>query len=122
MLASRVLWEAIRALPTVGVIRHDERRRLYDIAWPMGVIAALTPSTNPTSTVIFKTLIAVKARNALVGARETRGTDTAERRHAEIEFAIPCFPRILDQRHKEEIHGTRGGQRTMTHQVDAELP
>jgi len=68
VLASKILWNAIKDIPTVGVIRHDERKRLYDIAWPMGVVAALTPSTNPTSTVIFKTLIAVKARNAIIAA------------------------------------------------------
>lgn len=66
VLASRLLWDAIKEIPTVGVIRHDARRRIYDIAWPMGVVAGLTPSTNPTSTVIFKVLIAVKARNAIV--------------------------------------------------------
>ena len=63
---SRVVWESIRDLKTVGVIRHDPDRRLYEIAWPMGVIAALIPSTNPTSTAFFKILIAVKARNAIV--------------------------------------------------------
>ncbi len=63
---SRVVWESIRGLKTVGVIRHDPDRRLYEIAWPMGVIAALVPSTNPTSTTFFKALIAVKARNAIV--------------------------------------------------------
>jgi acetaldehyde dehydrogenase (acetylating) len=68
VLASKVLWDAIRDIPTVGVIRHDEKHKLYDIAWPMGVVAALTPSTNPTSTVMFKILIAVKARNAIVVA------------------------------------------------------
>ena len=66
VLASKILWEAIKDIPTVGVVRHDPQRRIYDIAWPMGVVAALTPSTNPTSTVIYKTLIAVKARNAIV--------------------------------------------------------
>ena len=66
VLASRLLWDAIKDIPTVGVIRHDARHRIYDIAWPMGVVAGLTPSTNPTSTVIFKVLIAVKARNAIV--------------------------------------------------------
>lgn len=66
VLASKILWEAIKDIPTVGVVRHDPQRRVYDIAWPMGVVAALTPSTNPTSTVIYKTLIAVKARNAIV--------------------------------------------------------
>jgi len=63
---SRVVWESIRDLKTVGVIRHDPDRRIYDIAWPMGVVAALIPSTNPTSTAFFKTLIAVKARDAIV--------------------------------------------------------
>jgi acetaldehyde dehydrogenase (acetylating) len=63
---SRVVWESIRDLKTVGVIRHDPARRLYEIAWPMGIVAALIPSTNPTSTTFFKALIAVKARNGIV--------------------------------------------------------
>ena len=64
--ASRAVWASIQDLKTVGVIRHDPAHRLYEIAWPMGVIAALVPSTNPTSTAFFKALIAVKARNAIV--------------------------------------------------------
>src|SRR3970282_1023377 len=48
--------------------QHDPQKRVYGIAWPMGVVAALTPSTNPTSTVMFKILIAVKGRNAIVVA------------------------------------------------------
>jgi acetaldehyde dehydrogenase (acetylating) len=68
VLASKVLWESIRDVATVGVIRSDAAKKIYDIAWPMGVIAALIPSTNPTSTVIFKALIAVKARNGIVMA------------------------------------------------------
>jgi acetaldehyde dehydrogenase (acetylating) len=65
---SRLVWESIRDLKTVGVIRHDSNRRLYEIAWPMGVVVALVPSTNPTSTAFYKALIAVKARNAIVFA------------------------------------------------------
>jgi len=68
LLTSQLLWEAIKDIPTVGVIRSDPAKRIYDIAWPMGVVAALTPSTNPTSTTMFKTLIAVKARNGIVVA------------------------------------------------------
>lgn len=64
--AARNVWESIKDIKTVGVIRVDEKRKIYEIAWPMGVIAALTPSTNPTSTVIYKILIAVKARDAIV--------------------------------------------------------
>ena len=63
---SRRVWESIRDLRTVGVLRHDPQRRLYEIAWPMGVVAALVPSTNPTSTAFFKCLIAVKSRNAII--------------------------------------------------------
>ena len=68
LLSSQLLWEAIKDIPTVGVIRSDPQKRTYDIAWPMGVVAALTPSTNPTSTVMYKILISVKARNAIVVA------------------------------------------------------
>ena len=66
--ASRMVWNSLRDMKTVGVIRHDPERRLYEIAWPMGVIAALIPSTNPTSTTLFKALIAVKARDAIIFA------------------------------------------------------
>ncbi len=65
---SRAVWESIRDLRTVGVVRHDVERRLYEIAWPMGVVVALIPSTNPTSTALFKSLIAVKSRNAIVAS------------------------------------------------------
>lgn len=68
VLSSKILWDSIKDIPTVGVIRHDSKKKIYDIAWPMGVVAALTPSTNPTSTTMFKILIAVKARNAVVVA------------------------------------------------------
>ncbi len=65
---SRNVWESIREVRTVGVIRHDPAHRVTEIAWPMGVVAALVPSTNPTSTAFFKCLIAVKARNAILVA------------------------------------------------------
>jgi len=64
--ASRNVWESIKDIKTVGVIGRDDARKIIEIAWPMGVVAALTPSTNPTSTVIYKILIAVKARDAIV--------------------------------------------------------
>jgi acetaldehyde dehydrogenase (acetylating) len=64
--ASKNVWESIKDIKTVGVINHNAEKKIYEIAWPVGVIAALTPSTNPTSTVMYKILIAVKARNAIV--------------------------------------------------------
>lgn len=66
--SSRDVWESIKDVPTCGVLRRDEARGVVEIGWPVGVIAALCPSTNPTSTAIFKILIAVKARNAIVVA------------------------------------------------------
>src|SRR5512142_2793463 len=48
-LGSRGVWLSIRNLRSVGVLRHDPDRRLYEIASPMGVVTALVPSTNPTS-------------------------------------------------------------------------
>jgi len=65
---SRILWEAIKDQKTVGVVRRDDSRRIIEIAWPFGVIAALTPVTNPTATVINNAIIAVKARNGIVFA------------------------------------------------------
>jgi acetaldehyde dehydrogenase (acetylating) len=65
---SKAVWESIKDIKTVGVVAHDSSRRIYEIAWPVGVVAALTPSTNPTSTAMFKILIAVKARNGIVVA------------------------------------------------------
>jgi len=66
--ASRDVWLSIKDIRTEGVIRRDEANRVVEIAWPFGVVAALVPTTNPTSTAIFKALIAVKARNAIVVA------------------------------------------------------
>src|SRR3990170_8275344 len=66
--ASMRVWDSIKNIKTVGVVRHDPATRVYEIAWPMGVVAALTPSTNPTSTTINKILISVKARNGVVVA------------------------------------------------------
>jgi acetaldehyde dehydrogenase (acetylating) len=56
----------IRPLRTVGILREDPVARVVEIAEPMGVVAAIIPSTNPTSTAIFKALISIKARDAVV--------------------------------------------------------
>lgn len=56
----------IRPMRTVGVIARDEARRVVEIAEPFGVVAAIVPSTNPTSTAIYKILISLKARCPIV--------------------------------------------------------
>ena len=64
--AAEDLHESIRDLKTVGVIAEYPERGVYEIAEPVGVVAAIIPSTNPTSTAIYKVLIGLKSRNAVV--------------------------------------------------------
>jgi acetaldehyde dehydrogenase (acetylating) len=66
LFASQRVYEFIRPMRTVGVIARHEARRVVDIAEPFGVVAAVVPSTNPTSTAIYKILIALKARCSIV--------------------------------------------------------
>ena len=66
LFAAKQVHEFIRPMKTVGVIRRIEDRRVVEIAEPFGVVAAVIPSTNPTSTAIYKLLIAIKARCAIV--------------------------------------------------------
>jgi acetaldehyde dehydrogenase (acetylating) len=65
-VASVEVPRAIREMRTVGVVRDDAKAGILEVATPIGVVAAIIPSTNPTSTAIYKTLIALKARNAIV--------------------------------------------------------
>src|ERR1041385_6769818 len=65
--APRRVWKSIKDLRSVGVIREDREKRIIEIAEPMGVVCALIPSTNPTSTAMFKAIISVKGRKG-VGA------------------------------------------------------
>jgi acetaldehyde dehydrogenase (acetylating) len=66
LFASQRVHAFIRPIRTVGVVARDEQRKLVEIAEPFGVVAAVVPSTNPTSTAIYKILIAAKARCAIV--------------------------------------------------------
>lgn len=65
-MASVVLYDAIKDMKTIGVIREDINQQVIDIAEPMGLLMGIVPSTNPTSTAIFKTIIAIKSRNGIV--------------------------------------------------------
>lgn len=62
--AAEDVWNHFRGLKTVGVVRDG--RSVVEIASPRGVVAAIIPSTNPTSTAIYKIIIAIKSRNAIV--------------------------------------------------------
>jgi len=64
--ASRSLYEYIKDMKTVGVIHQDDEKGLWEIAIPVGVVTALIPSTNPTSTAIYKCMICMKTRNPVI--------------------------------------------------------
>src|SRR5215471_16188697 len=66
LFSSQKVYQFIRPMKTVGVIARDEGRRVTEIAEPFGVVAAVVPSTNPTSTAIYKILISIKARCSIV--------------------------------------------------------
>ncbi len=59
-------WSSIKDEKTVGIVARDESKGLLEVATPAGVIAGVIPTTNPTSTAIFKALISVKGRNSIV--------------------------------------------------------
>ncbi|WP_418064835.1 acetaldehyde dehydrogenase (acetylating) [Sporosarcina psychrophila] len=65
-VGSRDVYESIKDLKTVGVVGEDKVKKVVEIAAPFGVVAAIIPTTNPTSTAFFKTLIALKTRNSIV--------------------------------------------------------
>lgn len=64
--ASRRVADAVRKMKTVGVLREHPKEKLWEVAVPKGVICAIVPSTNPTSTVCYKAIIALKAGNTIV--------------------------------------------------------
>src|SRR5215207_1393355 len=66
LFSSQKVYNFIRPMKTVGVVARHEDRRVIEIAEPFGVVAAVVPSTNPTSTAIYKILISLKARCAVV--------------------------------------------------------
>src|SRR6266550_411493 len=66
LFSSEKVYQFIRPMKTVGVVRRLDDRKVIEIAEPFGVVAAIVPSTNPTSTAIYKILIALKARCPIV--------------------------------------------------------
>ena len=64
--ASETIYRFIQPMRTVGIIRRIDQARVVEIAEPFGVVAAIVPTTNPTSTAIYKILVCMKARCAVV--------------------------------------------------------
>jgi len=73
--ASEAVSEAIRGMKAVGLLREVPGKKLWEIGVPVGVIAAIVPSTNPTSTVCYKAMIALKAGNPIIFSPHPKAID-----------------------------------------------
>jgi acetaldehyde dehydrogenase/alcohol dehydrogenase len=107
VIATRFVYEDIKNLKTVGVISEDDKNGIVEIAQPIGPIFAITPVTNPTSTVLFKILISMKSRNPIVirphGAARKCSVEAASicyeaaLKAGAPEHCIQCVPRTTDE-------------------------
>ena len=87
--AAEYIYNAYRDTKTCGVIEEDKQYGITEIAEPIGVIAAVIPTTNPTSTAIFKTLLALKTRNGIIISPHLRAKgSTAEAAKTVLEAAV----------------------------------
>lgn len=66
IIASEILNDYMRSFKTRGIINVDEVNKIYEMAVPVGVIAGIVPTTNPTATIMYKSLISLKSGNAIV--------------------------------------------------------
>ena len=73
--ASQRVAQAVRDMKTVGVLKEHPGEKLWEVGVPVGVIAAIVPSTNPTSTVCYKAIIALKSGNSIVFSPHPKAVD-----------------------------------------------
>src|SRR5688572_3021627 len=78
-IATEFLHDYLKDKRSVGVIDEDAERAIQYVAEPIGVVLALTPVTNPTSTILFKAIVAAKTRNAMVFRPSARAAGSAVR-------------------------------------------
>ena len=75
LFASKTVADAVRGMKTVGVLKESSEEKLWEVGVPVGLIAAIVPSTNPTSTVCYKAIIALKSGNAIVFSPHPKAVD-----------------------------------------------
>lgn len=66
LFAAKDVYESIKNKKTVGIIKRNVENKVLEVAEPVGIIVGIVPSTNPTSTIIYKSLIALKSKNAII--------------------------------------------------------
>ncbi|HGZ9700847.1 TPA: bifunctional acetaldehyde-CoA/alcohol dehydrogenase [Staphylococcus aureus] len=79
LYASEYIWNSIKDNKTVGIIGEDKEKGLTYVAEPIGVICGVTPTTNPTSTTIFKAMIAIKTGNPIIFAFHPSAQESSKR-------------------------------------------
>ncbi|MGH9311679.1 MAG: aldehyde dehydrogenase family protein [Vicinamibacterales bacterium] len=112
LFSSEKVYRFIGPIKTVGVIGRDESRKIVEIAEPFGVVAAVIPSTNPTSTAIYKILISLKARCPIVISPHPA--------------AVRCITRVAEVMHEAAVRagapeGSIGWMKTVTLEGTQEL-
>ena len=91
VVASQLVYEDIKDVKTVGVVSEDEHSGIIEIAQPLGPILAISPMTNPTSTVIFKILLAMKTRNPIIVSPHRRALQCS------VEAARICYDAAMSE-------------------------
>lgn len=79
LIATEFLYDYLKDKRTVGVISEDAERAIQEVAEPIGVVLALLPITNPTSTALFKSIVGAKTRNAMIFRPSARAARCAQR-------------------------------------------
>ena len=79
IFATEYIWHSIKYNKTAGVIGEDEQAGIVEIAEPIGIVAGVTPVTNPTSTTMFKALISIKTRNPIIFAFHPSAQESSKR-------------------------------------------
>ncbi len=110
VIATKIIYDDIKDQKTAGVISEDEENGIMEIAQPLGPIFAITPITNPTSTVLFKILIALKSRNPIIirphGAAKNCSCEAARIcREAAVEAGAPkdCIQCVKNSTEEETL-------------------
>lgn len=115
LFATENIWHSIKYQKTVDIIERDEQRGIVKVAQPKGVVCAITPVTNPTSTALFKSIISIKTRNPIIFAFHFNAQESSKKaaqiaRDAAIKAGAPknCIQWI-------EVPSIEATQRLMQH-------
>ena len=121
IFSTEYIWHSIKKQKTVGVIDENEMEGYVEVAEPVGVVAGVTPVTNPTSTTMFKSLICAKTRNPIIfgfhpSAQKCSAQDSVDRDSVagcDLRFDEPSG-RFADFGYRRFRHGQSGVQRRQT--------